>query len=81
MYTPSRAPTINNPDDLRKWVEEEFVRLSQQLQLNDIVQFQVLYKEPDRLTDGMLVFADGTSWNPGSGRGLYERRASNWQKL
>ncbi|MEM7209558.1 MAG: hypothetical protein AAF434_17195 [Pseudomonadota bacterium] len=45
------------------------------------LQFQTQHVEPDKLQDGMLVFADGTNWNPGSGGGLYERVSSAWVKL
>jgi hypothetical protein len=31
----------------------------------------VLNAEPDKPQVGQIVFADGTNWNPGSGRGLY----------
>lgn len=41
----------------------------------------VLHSEPARLRDGMLVVADGTDWNPGSGAGYYERRGGAWVKL
>lgn len=40
----------------------------------------VLTKEP-KSKDGMLVFADGVSWNPGNGRGGYLRENSVWVKL
>ena len=38
---------------------------------------------PDQLTDGMVVSADGTDWNPGSGQGIYRYVAAtnSWVKL
>ena len=30
-----------------------------------------VYSEPDRPRDGHYVYADGTQWNPGSGKGIY----------
>ena len=31
--------------------------------------------------NGMIVYADGTSWNPGSGEGYYGYYNSTWNKL
>lgn len=39
---------------------------------------------PDELKrDGFLVYADGTNWNPGGGKGLYrwDNATNNWQKI
>ena len=32
-------------------------------------------------TEGLVAFADGDSWDPGSGAGLYEYRGGAWRKL
>lgn len=32
-------------------------------------------------TDGTLAYADGTTWNPGGGEGLYIYYATAWNKL
>lgn len=37
-----------------------------------------LHVEPSRPRDGMIKFADGSDWNPGSGRGFYGRANSVW---
>lgn len=49
----------------------------------DRLRFTILEQEPEAATifDGMVVYADGTSWDPGSGEGLYERNNGSWQKL
>lgn len=36
---------------------------------------------PVRPLEGDFVFADGTNFNPGSGRGLYQRVSGAWVKL
>lgn len=38
---------------------------------------QVLYAEPSKTFPAMEVYADGTSFNPGSGEGVYRRNAAN----
>lgn len=37
----------------------------------DLEAYPVLTKPPSRPKEGMVVFADGVNWDPGSGRGLY----------
>lgn len=37
--------------------------------------------EPDRPREGMIVLADGTNWDPGSGQGVYAYYNSAWNKL
>lgn len=37
--------------------------------------------QPASMTDGMIVYADGTLWNPGSGEGFYGRENGAWVKL
>lgn len=80
-YVPSQMPPIDNLEELREWVEKEFRRIQEHNATQTFVQFEVLYAAPLGPTAGMVVFADGTTWNPGSGRGLYEYRTSSWQKL
>ena len=40
-----------------------------------------LTSAPASVTDGDIVYADGTSWNPGSGEGFYGRENGAWVKL
>jgi len=39
------------------------------------------HREPRRIYEPMVVYADGTNWNPGSGRGYYARVNGAWVKL
>ena len=36
---------------------------------------------PSRVEDGLVVYADGTNWDPGSGEGVYAYYNSTWNKL
>ena len=36
---------------------------------------------PKKVREGLLAFADGTYWDPGSGRGLYQYVSGSWVKL
>jgi len=39
------------------------------------------HRVPHRIFEPMIVFADGTDWNPGGGRGYYARISGAWVKL
>lgn len=36
---------------------------------------------PAKTFDGMVVYADGTNWNPGSGKGVYAYYGAAWHYL
>lgn len=74
-------PPITEVEELRKYVEGELARIQQATVVMDDVTFLTRYAAPAGPIAGMVVFADGTTWNPGSGRGLYEYRTSSWVKL
>lgn len=50
-------------------------------QPTDYLALTTLYAAPKRIFEGMILKADGTTWNPGSGAGVYVRVASAWVKL
>jgi len=39
------------------------------------------YAAPTKPREGMIALADGTTWNPGSGAGVYAYYGSAWVKL
>lgn len=48
---------------------------------NDALLLEMRYTAPPKPRDGMIVLADGTQWNPGSGAGYYGYRAGAWRFL
>jgi hypothetical protein len=48
---------------------------------NQYALLEMQYAEPKKKRDGMIVLADGVTWNPGSGAGYYGYRASAWRFL
>jgi hypothetical protein len=61
-----------------KEVAEEFARVERALnEAQPFFELQVLHAEPKRMRPGMLILADGTDWDPGSGEGPYIRNAAN----
>ena len=80
-YQPKKAPEIQTVEDLRRYIDDELLSIAREMETPEFVVYQVRNVAPTRPTAGMIAFADGTNWNPGSGRGLYEYRTSSWVKL
>lgn len=64
-------------------LDQELAGLEQVL---DGPTFPFLYLEetfaaPAKLAAGMVIFADGTTWDPGAGRGVYWYDGSTWNLL
>lgn len=73
-YLPSKPPPTTSDDGtaLAFYLEDELSRLAMSL-LDDVqaVEVRPAHVAPLRPREGMVVYADGTDWNPGSGEGLY----------
>ena len=59
----------------------ELQRLADSLTLTDYAGLNVLYASPKRPFNGMVVYADGAEWDPGSGEGFYGYENGAWVKL
>lgn len=75
MYTPRIPP--QEDAELLPYLDDEFVKVAQELNKLSTGEYQIVYKEPAKMKPGLVVYADGTQWNPGSGEGLYRRSLSN----
>lgn len=64
-----------------KDLEDRVEELAQHIQFITESFFAVSYAEPNKLTEPMIRVADGTSWNPGSGQGIYIYLGGVWSKL
>lgn len=75
-------PTLISPEiDIKELVQvlgRELQDIANAYNLPLIVQVDKSHAEPERPRDGMVVYADGTDWNPGSGEGLYIYYNSTW---
>jgi hypothetical protein len=81
-YSPKSPPTITTLSELRDYVEDELQQLAVELEsASRVVLLEVVNAAPVKPREGMLVYADGTHFNPGSGRGTYEYRGGAWVKL
>lgn len=76
----SAVPTSSS---LTAWLADQFRRLSAYLRnpTPTTITLSVLGAEPSKPINGMIVYADGTAWDPGSGAGVYARVSGAWTKL
>jgi len=70
ITTQLEAPTSHEVQELQRRLDE----LEESF-------FKVTFVPPIKPRETMIRFADGTSWNPGAGRGLYQYVSGAWTKL
>ena len=63
--------SASNINTLRNWVSGELLRISNALSKTDI-EIPIINAAPAKPQTGQVIFADGTNFNPGNGRGLYD---------
>ena len=73
-YIPGTPP--ENAADLRRFLFDEFKKIAASVNSQPVIE--QVFKEPEKPREGLLAYADGTHWNPGSGKGLYQRRGNVW---
>jgi hypothetical protein len=66
---------------LRSRLATELARIAGALGTQSVLRLKALHAEPSRYADGMIVYADGSDWDPGSGGGFYGREGGAWVKL
>lgn len=76
QYTPGQVPT--DPADLPRFLREEFDKLAAAISTLAAGHLDKTYVAPAKPRDGDLRYADGTSWNPGGGKGLYMHDGTAW---
>ena len=80
IYNPTIPP--NNPADLPGFLLQELANLRKALeQPQPYVFLDTLNAVPIRPREGMVVKANGTTWNPGAGAGVYAYVGAAWVKL
>lgn len=77
-YAPSY---LSEHDDLAQYIGVELRRIANTLDQLATGHIDPSYSAPDRPKDGDIRYADGTSWNPGSGEGFYGYANSAWAFL
>lgn len=82
-FFPTQGPRSGDPniEAVVKWIEDENRRLAFALNEFTTLRFQILNVAVEKPREGMVVWADGTNWNPGFGAGPYAYIGGAWTKL
>lgn len=79
-YRPLPPPA--DPKDFGQWAMNELLTIARHLaDGRDFDLLNTIHAPPSKPREGMVVNADGTNWDPGSGAGRYERVGGSWVKL
>lgn len=81
IYTPNQYVGEASPDALRRYVEAELLEISRHMSEQVALELRPIFAAPEKPREGMIVYADGTTWNPGAGKGVYEWDGAAWNKL
>ena len=80
-FVPNAVPFLS--DSIRAWLADQFRQIAATLAAPtiDVAYHTILHAPPDRIEDGIVVYADGVDWNPGAGVGIYARVSGAWVKM
>jgi len=79
-FNPSTVPI--DPVALPGYIQDMLIEIATVLDVVRDGHLDVVYSAPDKPQQGDIRYADGTSWNPGSGEGIYFYNAAGaWVKL
>ena len=79
-YLPGPPPRQASPE-MQAYLDSELQRIADCINVSDVIQLDELDAAPAKPSDGMIAYADGTNWNPGSGEGFYGYENGAWVKL
>ena len=79
FYAPGTPPT--DPPQLPGFLLAELNLIRNAINAVAIGHLDKTYVAPLKPRDGDLRYADGTSWNPGSGAGVYVYKVNAWVLL
>lgn len=80
-FVPTPPPATDDIAALRLWISSEFERIAEMLEPITENRLEPQSRPPYGPSEGQIVFADGTNWNPGAGAGFYGYQAGAWVKL
>lgn len=79
-YTPGNVPT--DPAAIPEFLRNELAKIAQAMDTPyERITLETLYAPPKKFGDGTIVKADGATWNPGAGSGVYCYYGSAWHFL
>ena len=79
IFKNQRVP--GSQSELPEYLDRQFRAIAIAIEALAAGQLDVTNVAPDKPRDGMIRYADGTNWNPGSGEGIYAYYGGAWNKL
>jgi hypothetical protein len=79
QYAP--APTPADTSKLQLYIETELRNIQTAVMALAAGHLDKSYAAPDKPREGDMRFADGATWNPGSGPGLYIYDGATWSRF
>lgn len=81
-YHPRLVPAdVTDVEKLIEFIQSELRFLAVKLQSEKYTQLISSAVAPVKPREGMIVLADGSNWDPGSGAGFYGYYGGSWVKL
>lgn len=81
VYIPEVITQGASLEEVVLWLFLEHNRLAVVLDIALARSVEFLNVQPTRPREGMVTGADGTNWNPGSGKGVYAYYSGAWHLL
>lgn len=82
LYTPTIVPgDLNDPQKLQAFLDRELKEIAKGMDRATTVTLEPLFVPIAKPEEGMIVYADGVSWNPGNGEGYYGYINGAWTRL
>lgn len=83
VYAAGDPTGITTIPELIRFIRDREARVSAAFQALARGHMDKTYVAPTKPRDGDLTYADGVSWNPGGGQGvyIYEMPAATWVQL
>lgn len=76
FYVPGIVP--DDPKQMRQFMQDELYRIKVAIDALAAGHLTETFVAPVKPRNGDLRYFDGTSYNPGSGRGVYVYKGSSW---
>lgn len=79
----SGSTVPSSAEELPRYLNDEMARIWSAISALSIGHIDRTYAAPEKPRDGDIRYADGTTFNPGSGKGIYyyEIDSATWIKL
>jgi hypothetical protein len=84
-YYPEAPPLPEVGNDKQReiieWTHRELNRISTTLFTDVYLNLEKKFVAPPKPQEGDITYADGVSWDPGSGEGIYAYESGGWVLL